>query len=119
MIVNTLLTVALTEENGQRSIRWESGDTKQSLRTDHLDEIISALSMLREQQNPAVSTDDPATGALVDAKLDPRWWMGPEQLTGGALLQIRHPGLGWLAFALSLANLRIFHGGLGPVDNQR
>jgi hypothetical protein len=44
-----------------------------------------------------------------------QWWIGPETFVGGAMLKIRHPRLGWLAFAIPLDNLRKLHVGIGTL----
>jgi hypothetical protein len=75
--------------------------------------LIAGLANLREQVSPPVSTAEPAANEPAEAKLDPQWWIGPETFAGGAMLKIRHPGLGWLAFAIPLENLRKLHEGLG------
>ncbi|HBO78681.1 hypothetical protein [Cupriavidus sp. UBA2534] len=78
-----------------------------------LSDYIAALAQVRESLRPPVRTQDPQAGETVQAIADPRWWMSSEAFVGGALLQLRHPGLGWLAFALPLQSLQALHAEAG------
>jgi hypothetical protein len=66
-----------------------------------------------DQRMIASHTADPAPSETPGVKFDPQWWIGPETFVGGAMLKIRHPGFGWLAFAIPLENLRKLHAGVG------
>jgi hypothetical protein len=114
-MTTTLLTVELVDDNGARRLSWNTGDPTVSVGAQHLDEMIGTLARLREQIAPPVSIGDPAPDVPPEAKIDPQWWIGPETFVGGAMLKIRHPGLGWLAFAIPLDNLHKLHAGIGTL----
>lgn len=107
--MTTLVTVSLTEENGQQSISYQNGDPNTPLQAATIEQLIRALGVMRAQMSPPVRTEDPKFGDEVEALTDPRWWINADSFIGGALLQIRHPGFGWLGFALPLQSLRDLH----------
>jgi len=114
-MATSLLTVELTDDNGDRRITWRTGDAGEPLDANLLDELIATLGTLREQTPPPVVPGDPAPNVPPEAKLDPQWWIGPETFVGGAMLKIRHPGFGWLAFAIPLENLRKLQTGIATL----
>ena len=85
----------------------------QSFTPEELTGHIDLLAQIRADLNPPVRATDPQNGEKAVAIVDPRWWAAYEQFIGGALLQLRHPGFGWLAFALPLESLRGLHHHLG------
>ncbi|MBN3851971.1 hypothetical protein G3N59_01135 [Paraburkholderia sp. Ac-20340] len=89
-----------------------NGQTR-SFTPDALSEHINVLAQVRESLIPPVRTSDPEVGEKTLATVDPRWWASYEQFIGGALLQVRHPGFGWQAFAIPLESLRALHYHLG------
>jgi hypothetical protein len=62
-----------------------------------LDALIAQLLTERESREPpvAMSAPNPTT-----ALIDPKWHTFKESLNGLSVIQFRHPGAGWLAFAL-------------------
>lgn len=102
----TILNVRLIDDDGQRFIAWNTENPSAALNAKNLDELIAGLSGLRVQIEPPGLTAEPAANEPAEAKLDPQWWIGPETFVGGAMLKIRHPGLGCLAFAVPLEYLR-------------
>jgi hypothetical protein len=113
MATSTLLTIRLIDADDQRMIASHTDDPSATLNADYLDHLIAGLAALREKVAPVVSTADPAPSETPGVKFDPQWWIGPETFVGGAMLKIRHPGFGWLAFAIPLENLRKLHAGVG------
>ncbi|WP_155123257.1 MULTISPECIES: hypothetical protein [Burkholderia cepacia complex] len=71
---------------------------------ENVEALMAALAEYRTIMLPAVSGTAP-TGML-DALIDPLCRMTPDSLFGGAVLQIRHPGLGWLTIRLPSDSLR-------------
>ncbi len=73
----------------------------QALTTEDLDRLIYELGELRATRTPPV----PAKAHIgkVHTTNDPRYYTEAEQMTGGALLGLRHNGFGWLWFVLPSA----------------
>jgi hypothetical protein len=55
--------------------------------------------------SPAVAADPPI-GQVVAAVALPAWYAPPADNTPVASLMLRHPGLGWMAFAFEKAEAR-------------
>ncbi len=64
-------------------------------------ELMHVLGQLRSEMSPSFPNDPPMFQS-VGALTDPRWWTNLEEMSGGSLLMIRHPSLGWLPFYLSI-----------------
>ena len=69
---------------------------------EHLDALMNALAQIREEMTPPVS-DDPPQLQDVQALHDPVFRTALHEFSGGTLLSIRHPSLGWLPFLLPSA----------------
>lgn len=82
--------------------------------SSQIDALITLLSSFRVQCGVQVSATKPH-GPTYNGVRNPRWCLQHEMLTGGSLLHLRHPGLGWLTFSLpmaerqKLANALILH----------
>jgi len=75
-------------------------------RAEHLDALIQLLGEIRAEMSPPVSEEPPAVHA--DALHNPRYNTELHPFSGGTLLEIRHPSLGWMDFILpSLERIRI------------
>jgi hypothetical protein len=73
---------------------------------EHVDALIRLLAEIREEISPPVSEQPP----LVHAEVlhNPRYATELHAFSGGTLLEIRHPSLGWMDFVLpSLERVRI------------
>jgi hypothetical protein len=73
---------------------------------EHIDALIRVLAEIREEMSPPVSEQPP----LVHAEVlhNPRYATELHAFSGGTLLEIRHPSLGWMDFVLpSLERVRI------------
>ena len=78
-----------------------------SLTAAELDQLIEAATKRRATLAPSIPATNPQ--GEIQAILDPKWYL--TSMPGGTLLQIRHPGHGWLNFhipALSRAFLLSF-----------
>jgi hypothetical protein len=74
--------------------------TKFSLTADQLDNLIAKLSRVRSEMDPSVPLDLPI-GISIDPIRDPAWYAPPAESTpGSAVLVLRHPGFGWIAFGM-------------------
>jgi len=73
---------------------------------ENIDAVIRMLAEIREEMSPPVSQEPPQ---LHPAALhNPRYATELHPFSGGTLLEIRHPSLGWMDFVLpSLERIRI------------
>jgi hypothetical protein len=79
---------------------------RQEWRAEHIDALIQLLGEIRAEMSPAVSEQPPAVHA--DALHNPRYATELHTFSGGTLLEVRHPSLGWIDFILpSLERVRI------------
>lgn len=79
---------------------------------EDLDNFIKTLSNVRASMDPLIVEEKPPAGPT-NSILDPRWWIQPELLTDGVGFAIRHPGLGWLSFAIPPDSCSVLHRLLG------
>jgi hypothetical protein len=71
----------------------------------HVSDLIQVLAQIREEMTPAVSEDPPTVHEPLH---NPRYATELHPFSGGTLLELRHPSLGWLEFVLpSLERSRI------------
>lgn len=77
---------------------WPKGRTTHS--TAQVMALCHALARVREQMEPAVSTEIPR-GTKLEARIDPCWQLTAEPLSEGIALSVRDPGIGWMTFAFS------------------
>ena len=81
---------------------------RQEWRAEHLDELIQLLAEIRAEMSPPVADEPPRVHG--NALHNPRYATELHQFSGGTLLEIRHPSLGWMDFVLpSVERLRITH----------
>ncbi|WP_419687245.1 hypothetical protein ACN22W_08315 [Burkholderia theae] len=97
--MKTLVTVELIENDGQLSINYQNGNSAQPLEANTIEKLIAALASMREAMEPPVPMDPPI-GSQMPAQVDPRFWTELNHMISASMLALRHPGLGWLAFAL-------------------
>jgi len=79
-----------------------------TLSIPELDALIERASQRRAQLKPEVSQDWPK--GEVQAIFDPRW--AATNVDTGTLLQIRHPGHGWLNFVIAAQTRALLVGAL-------
>ena len=65
-----------------------------TLSAAELDQLIEAATQRRATLSPPVAATNPQ--GEIQAIVDPKWYL--TSTPGGTLLQIRHPGHGWLNF---------------------
>jgi hypothetical protein len=81
---------------------------RQEWRAEHLDELIQLLAEIRAEMSPPVADEPPQVHG--NALHNPRYATELHQFSGGTLLEIRHPSLGWMDFLLpSFERIRITH----------
>ena len=72
---------------------------KLELDAEAIDALLRDLGRLR-QQLPVEQPRELDTSGLMYGVLDPAWRLNREVMAGYAILSLRHPGFGWLSFAL-------------------
>jgi len=72
---------------------------REEWRAEHIDALMNALAQIREEMSPAVAQDPPQLQST-QALHDPVFRTALHEFSGGTLLSIRHPSLGWLPFLL-------------------
>jgi hypothetical protein len=78
---------------------------RQEWNAQHVSDLIQVLAQIREEMTPAVSEEPPPVHEPLH---DPRYVTELHPFSGGTLLELRHPSLGWLEFVLpSLERSRI------------
>ncbi len=70
------------------------------LEAPELDELIHALAAGRAKLADEVAPSLDEGARLTDVEVDPGYLLGKNAAQGEALLALRHPGFGWLAFRL-------------------
>lgn len=65
------------------------------LTTEQLDDLLARAAKHRASLLPAPSTEHPKP---IDVVVNPEWYTG--LVDSGTLLQIRHPGFGWMSFLI-------------------
>jgi len=72
---------------------------REEWRAEHLDALMQILAQIREEMSPPVAEDPPQLQEA-QALHDPRYRTALHEFSGGTLLSLRHPSLGWLPFLL-------------------
>ncbi len=80
---------------------------RQEWKAEHITALIQVLGEIRQEMTPEVSTEPPPPYA-VEPLHDPRYITELHPFSGGTVLEVRHPSLGWMEFVLpSLERNRI------------
>jgi hypothetical protein len=72
---------------------------REEWRAEHIDALMQALAQIREEMSPAVAEDPPQLQSA-QALHDPLYRTALHEFSGGTMLALRHPSLGWLPFLL-------------------
>ena len=84
------------------TIRLQAPAVDAALTVQQLDELVYALVVIRTNMVPIFPLEWPADAPVLAAK-SPAWFCRAAVETDESLLSMRHPGLGWLHFALRKA----------------
>src|SRR3954465_11871686 len=80
---------------------------REEWRAEHIDALMQILAQIREEMSPPVAEDPPQLQEA-QALHDPRYRTALHEFSGGTLLSLRHPSLGWLPFLLpSVQRVRV------------
>lgn len=109
-----LMNVEMTHENGTDIASWSTTDAVQP--AEAFDRLIRVLAETRKTMEPAFPDTLPVfiKGA---PQVDGPAWQWSMQPDGSLILNLRHPGLGWLGFRMP--NVDLFHENLATVLDQR
>jgi hypothetical protein len=72
---------------------------REEWRAEHIDALMKVLAQVREEMSPPVAEDPPQLHEAPPLH-DPRYRTALHEFSGGTLLSLRHPSLGWLPFLL-------------------
>ena len=79
---------------------------RQEWNAQHISDLIEVLAQIREEMTPAVSEEPPPVHEPLH---NPRYATELHPFSGGTLLELRHPSLGWLEFVLPSLERRRSH----------
>ena len=68
-------------------------------KAEHITALINLLAEIRAEMSPQVPAEPPSLAEL-EPLHDPRYATQLHEFSGGTLLELRHPSLGWLEFVL-------------------
>jgi hypothetical protein len=101
-------------EYGKQVVLVTIGDASVALDPEDVDGVIQYLSLLRASMQPAIPDVPPRDQQYV-MEMDPCWYTERHPLYGGAVLFLRHTGLGWAGFALPPHSLARLHTCVGQL----
>ncbi|MFM0310139.1 hypothetical protein P0D71_20360 [Paraburkholderia sp. RL17-383-BIF-A] len=102
------MSIERVNEYGQNAVRIAVEGGVVLLEAADLDAVIEHLGVLRAAMRPEVPTEPLRTHQYV-IEIDPCWHTEKHPLHDGAVLFLRHSGLGWAGFALPAENLAKLH----------
>lgn len=94
------IQVGLSEDRSQAFL--VIGQFTVGLSIEALESLLAGLAQAREQMTPPVPVGEEAikTKITLQSTLHPHWYVGGNLQIDAVLLHWRHPGFGWLHFAL-------------------
>jgi hypothetical protein len=98
------MTIEMVNEYGDHAVRVVVGQNAVMLGTEEVDAVIERLSLIRAAMRPEVPKEPSRTHQYV-IEMDPCWHTEKHPLYDGAVLFMRHTGLGWAGFALPTSSL--------------
>jgi hypothetical protein len=102
------MSIERVNEYGENAVRIAIEDRAVLLEVADLDAVIEHLSALRATMRPEVPKEPLRTHQYV-IEIDPCWHTAKQPLHDGAVLFLRHSGLGWAGFALPTESLARLH----------
>lgn len=109
-----LMNVELTHEDGQDFAAWSN--TGEAPAPEAVERLIRVLAETRKSMEPAF----PETLPLLikdPPQVDGAAWQWSIEADGSLVLNLRHPGFGWLGFRMR--DVDLFHENLANVLDQR
>ncbi len=96
---------------GDVKLNWQHSADRKSVRitfpdqdysAEDLSALVAGIATIREQTEPPIP-NDPDLLHAVQAILDPRWYLARDAMNEVIALGIRVPGIGWIPFAIPVA----------------
>ncbi|MBU9276221.1 hypothetical protein [Burkholderia gladioli] len=113
------MSIEMINEYGKQAVLVSIDRASVILDPADVDAVIQYLSLLRASMQPAVP-ETPSRSEQYVVEMDPCWYTEQHALYGGAVLFLRHTGLGWSGFALPPRSLERLHESLGRhLEEQR
>jgi hypothetical protein len=102
------MSIERVNEYGRNAVRIDIDGSAVLLEAADLDALIENLAVLRATMRPEVPTAPSRTHQYV-IEIDPCWHAEKHPLNDGAVMFLRHSGLGWAGFALPSESLAKLH----------
>ncbi|MFP3644001.1 hypothetical protein [Paraburkholderia sp. SIMBA_054] len=99
------MSVEVIDEYGEQAVRIAIDDAVALLGAEDIDALIQHLSYIRAGMQPEVQKV-PSRAQQYVLEMDPCWHSEKHPLYDGAVVMLRHSGLGWSAFALPTHSLQ-------------
>lgn len=99
------MSVELINEYGEQAVCVKVDGHAAVLDTADVDGLIEELGKLRATMRPAVP-DQPVRTHQYVMEIDPCWYTERNPLFEGAVVFLRHTGLGWTGFAIPTESLQ-------------
>ncbi|ACR30348.1 hypothetical protein [Burkholderia glumae] len=106
------MSIEMINESGRSAVMISIERASVLLDPADVDAVIQYLSLLRASMQPPVP-ETPSRSEQYVVEMDPCWYTEQHALYGGAVLFLRHTGLGWSGFALPPRSLERLHESLG------
>lgn len=98
------MSIELINEYGANAVRFAIEENSVLLEPQELDAVIERLALLRAAMRPEIPKEPSRTHQYV-IEMDPCWHTEKHPLYEGAVVFMRHSGLGWAGFALPTQSL--------------
>jgi hypothetical protein len=98
------MTIEMINEYGKHAIKVGIEDRNVVLEAEEVDAVIERLSLIRASMRPEIPKEPSRTHQYV-IEMDPCWHSEKHPMYDGAVLFLRHSGLGWAGFALPTQSL--------------
>ncbi|MBN3754737.1 hypothetical protein G3N95_17445 [Paraburkholderia sp. Tr-20389] len=99
------MSVELVNEYGRHTVRIAIDESAVLLDPSDVDAVIRHLSYLRAAMRPEIEKEPSRMHQYV-IEMDPCWHSEKHPLYDGAVLILRHSGLGWAGFALPTQSMQ-------------
>jgi hypothetical protein len=109
------LSVELVNEYGDHAIRVNIDGHSALLDATEVDGLIEELGKLRATIRPAVP-DQPLRTHQYVIEIDPCWYAERHPMFEGAVMFLRHTGLGWTGFALPTESVHRLKSALNAME---
>jgi hypothetical protein len=98
------MTIEMINEYGTHAVKVGIDDRHVVLEAEEVDAVIERLALIRASMRPEIPRE-PSRSHQYVIEMDPCWHSEKHPLYEGAVLFLRHSGLGWAGFALPTHSL--------------